>query len=269
MNMTVYPLGHEETEIQRLDTQAALLRDPLLERLATGATQCLEIGCGTGSNLSLLRSVNPELKYTGIDNAEAAITVAKTRTTAAQAPTAFHVMDATRLAFEEAAFDLVFTKLVLWSIGPGWPEVLRQAYRVLKPGGVMYAFEPCNQLVQLHPEKPAAQKWMRMWDEAAIQKGLDPYLGPKVASELYKAGFAQVRTKFHPVLAMGSQQQAYKAIIGNLKGFYLGPGAVKLGLNPSEELGMQAACELDTWQPENLVIDALFVAWGTKPYMAP
>ena len=128
----------------------------------------------------------------------------------------------------------------------------------------MYALEPCNQLIQLHPDKPAARQWMRAWDEAAIEKGLDPFIGTKVAGELHKMGFEDVRAKFHPVAAMGDQRERYDAIVGNLKGFYLGPGAAKLGLDPSAPRGRRANREFDARRPGDLVMDALFVSWGTK-----
>ena len=161
---TIYPLGHEQTELVRLDTQAELLRDPLLEELAAKATSCLEIGCGNGSNLPVLRQINSQLRYTGIDIMELAVHAAKSRFKN-DADAEFFVMDASSVIdFAGCSFDLVFTKLVLWSVGPSWTEVVKEAFRLLSPGGVFYALEPCNQLVELFPVKPAAKAWMNAWD---------------------------------------------------------------------------------------------------------
>src|SRR5580658_2816996 len=103
MNKTPYPLGHEAEEKRRLDRQAESLRDPLLERLAASAESCLEIGCGTGSNLGLLRSANPGLWYAGIDPAPQAIAAAKARF-GGDPSSSFHVMDGRSPAIEDSAF---------------------------------------------------------------------------------------------------------------------------------------------------------------------
>lgn len=260
---TTYPLGHTSGELDRLDTQALLLRDAHLEQLAANATSCLEIGCGNGSNVPLLQAANPNLSYTGIDMAASAIEAAKSRY-GGNAAIEFLEMDASSLTFENGSFDLVFTKLVLWSVGPAWTTVLTEAHRLLAPGGTFYALEPCNQLIEFYPEKPAARAWMQSWDEAAVKTGLDPYIGTKVSTAMDKVGFVGVDAKFFPVIAPGSEEDRYKAIINNLKGFYLGPATQSLGLDENTAMRHAASKEFDTFSPDHLVTDALFVTWGTK-----
>jgi SAM-dependent methyltransferase len=262
MNTATYPLGHTPNELDRLDTQAMLLREPFLEALASKANSCLEIGCGNGSNLAFLYEANPNIKYTGIDTASPAIAAAKSRY-AKNSQAEFLVMDGSSIDLESAQFDLIFTKLVLWSVGPAWSNVLQEAYRLLAPGGTFYALEPCNHLIEIYPEKPAAKAWMNAWDEAAIKSGLDPYIGTKVADELQNVGFTNVDSKFYPIIAPGSEEERYKSIVQNLKGFYMGPAADTLGLSLNNK--SEAAAELDAILPDSLVMDALFVAWGTKP----
>lgn len=262
MNTATYPLGHTPNELDRLDTQAVLLRDPLLEELAAKASSCLEIGCGNGSNLSILLQANPKIRFTGIDTAPEAIAAAKSRYEK-NSNAEFVVMDGSAIDLADAQFDLVFTKLVLWSVGPAWTNILKEAYRLLAPGGTFYALEPCNHLIEIYPEKPKAKAWMNAWDEAAIKSGLDPYIGTKVADELQNAGFTNVDAKFYPIIAPGSEEERYKAIIQNLKGFYMGPAADTFGLSPANQ--QEAAQELDAFSPDSLVMDALFVSWGIKP----
>ena len=261
---TIYPLGHTAGELERLDLQAQLLRDPSLEELAAKATSCLEIGCGNGSNLPMLRAVNPYLKYTGIDTASGAITAAQDRFTGDN-QAQFVVMDGAALDLCGAHFDLVFTKLVLWSVGPKWKDVLAQAFELLLPGGIFHAFEPCNHLVEIYPEKPAARQWMNSWDQAAIRGGVDPFIGTKVAAALEQSGFINVDSRFNPVIAPTSERDRYEAIVSNLKNFYMGPSADSFGLSANYRLREDATAEFNDVISGGLVMDAFYVAWGTKP----
>ncbi len=263
MSTYVYPLGHDATELDRLDEQAKLLADPLLDKLAAGAKSCLEIGCGNGSNLPLLRRANPSVTYTGIDIEPQAIAAAK-KSYSNDAHTQFLVMGGSSIDRVGENFDLIFTKLVLWSIGPNWIDTLHEAYRLLAPGGSFYALEPCNQFIELQPEKRSTKAWMQAWDKAASQNGLDSYIGTKVAGAMHEVGFSNIGTKFHPVIALGHDQTKYKSIIANLIGFYMGPAADTFGLSHNKILKDQAVAELDSFKSSDLVMDALFVTWGAK-----
>jgi ubiquinone/menaquinone biosynthesis C-methylase UbiE len=151
MNVEVnYPLGHSITEMGRLDLQSKLFEDPLLLELAHTAGTCLEIGAGTGANLSGLRKANQIIQYHGVDLSSTAIEVAK-RTYGSEFTT-FAVGDATKLNEANNSFDLVFSKLVLWSMGKHWKNAIIEAHRVLKSGDVsrisqlggLYAFDLCE-----------------------------------------------------------------------------------------------------------------------------
>ena len=263
MNAVIYPLGHAEKELERLDMQASLLRDPSLETLFAQSKSCLEIGCGNGANLPLLRRQNQETQYIGIDTSEAAIDEAARRFHENE-NARFMVMGGASIDLPEASLDLIFTKLVLWAVGVDWPCVLKEAMRLLKPGGTFYAFEPCNHLVEMYPERPSAKRWMNQWDEAALASGIDPFIGPKVARQLKRAGFQNVDSKFFPVIATGREKDRYEAIVGNLKGFYMGSAAEALGLPADGELRRNASEEFLQFGPESLVMDAFFVSRGWK-----
>lgn len=263
MSQVIYPLGHNKNEFNRLDAQAVLLRDSVLEDLAGNSTTCLEIGCGNGSNLELLRQANKQLKYTGIDTSKQAIRKAGSRFKNDK-NAEFLVMDGAHIDLPNDKFDLIFTKLVLWSVGPDWAKVLEQANRLLAPGGVFYAFEPCNHLVAMYPPKPFAKRWMEAWDNAALQSGIDPFIGTKVAEQLKRAGFQQIQSQFFPIIATGREQERYLSIMDNLKGFYLGEATQSLMINQPASLRELAAAELSDFTPDSLVMDAFYVSRGTK-----
>lgn len=264
MSGIIYPLGHAQNELNRLDLQAQLLQDPLLEQLVNSATSVLEIGCGNGANLTILRKANPNFKYTGIDIAPDAVADAAKRFQSDE-QAKFMLMDGASTNLPTGSFDLVFTKLVLWSMGPAWTLALREANRLLTPAGTFYAMEPANNMIEMYPPKPALKTWMDNWDKAVLEAGMDTYIGSKVGGEIRKAGFSKVDSKFFPVIASGSERERYTSIIENLKGFYMGPAAEKLGLEEKGNVLRAEACkQLEEIGPDSLVMDALFVSWGQK-----
>jgi SAM-dependent methyltransferase len=264
MSGIIYPLGHTHNELDRLNLQAQLLQDPLLELLVSGATSVLEIGCGNGANLAILRKANPNFKYTGIDIAPDAVAEATMRFQSDE-HAKFMLMDGASTNLPAGSFDLVFTKLVLWSMGPAWTIAIREAHRLLSPGGTLYAMEPANNMIEMYPPKPALKTWMDNWDKAVLEAGMDTYIGAKVGGEIRKAGFSKMDSKFFPVIASASERDRYMAITENLKGFYMGPAAEKLGLeSEGSALRAEACKQLEEIGPDSLVMDALFVSWGQK-----
>ena len=98
----------------------------------------LEIGCGTGYGAQFLLGLGPK-SYVGIDLMPEQIALARKR----ELPAAeFHLQDATDLSrFGDASKDAIIIFGVLHHI-PTWRLVIREAARVLRPGGWLYVEEP-------------------------------------------------------------------------------------------------------------------------------
>lgn len=97
----------------------------------------LEIGVGTGKNLSYYR---PGHAVTAIDLSPRMLDRARARVRKDGLAVDLRLMDAQTLEFDEASFDSVVSTFVFCSV----PEPvigLRQAQRVLKPGGRIYLLE--------------------------------------------------------------------------------------------------------------------------------
>lgn len=263
MNPAVYPLGHSSGEVGRLEYQAKLFHDPLLDELARSASHVLELGAGVGSNWPILRAASPRIRYLGIEVSEQAVREA--RANHAGGTARFEVMDATELKIPDKTYDLVLSKLVLWSIGPAWEQALRESYRVLKPGGVFYAFEPFDGGVLFHPPKASAQRLIQEWDQAALARGLNPLIGPKLPAALRGAGFTEVAAKPFPVMATAFDRGRYFAICDNFRKFYLGDADENPGQALDRTLKEQALQELTALSVDALVMDFFFVSWGYKP----
>jgi SAM-dependent methyltransferase len=107
----------------------------LRELLGPGTGTCLEVGCGTGVHAATVR----ELGWTpvGVDLSAGMLRHATGRLPAARA-------DATRLPVRDASVPAVVAVMVHTDM-PGYPGVLREAARVLRPGGVFVhvGVHPC------------------------------------------------------------------------------------------------------------------------------
>jgi SAM-dependent methyltransferase len=107
----------------------------LAELLGPGSGPCLEIGCGTGARAARLRT----LGWTplGIDLSAGMLRHARGRLPVARA-------DAARLPLRTGSVPAVVTVMAHTDM-PGYPAVLREAARVLRPDGVFVhvGVHPC------------------------------------------------------------------------------------------------------------------------------
>lgn len=97
----------------------------------------LEVAVGTGRNLERYPA---DVRVTGVELSPAMLAVAQTRATRLSRPADLRVGDAQRLEFPDAAFDTVVFALALCSI-PDERQAVGEAFRVLRPGGLLLALE--------------------------------------------------------------------------------------------------------------------------------
>ena len=122
-----------------------------LVRNCPPAGRLLDVGCGTGSFLRALRRAGLPVELTGCDVAAGMIATAR-REWDAGPPPDLHVVDASdRLPFDTARFDVVTVSAVLHHVERDVrPAVVREALRVVRPGGTIVVFEhnPANPLTR-------------------------------------------------------------------------------------------------------------------------
>lgn len=100
----------------------------------------LDIGCGTGETLSFMKTIFPRTKLYGVDASRQAVKYTKQRGHAAK------VADALDLPFPAKSFDAVLLLDVIEHIKDD-VSVIKEAKRVLKPGGVIVITVPALQFI--------------------------------------------------------------------------------------------------------------------------
>lgn len=134
--------------------------------------QILDAGCGTGGNLEWLRRYAGNGSITGLDFERDALRFCQQR---------HHLRlvqaSATHLPFADNSFDLVTSFDVLVQIpGEGADETaIREMYRVLRPGGIVFV-------------RCAAYEWMRSGHDAALNTQRR-YERHELVTRLQNAGF--------------------------------------------------------------------------------
>lgn len=142
----------------------------------------LDVGCGTGRSL---RIYEPQVaSYTGMDLSLGALRLAHVR----HADRAWTQGDALKLPFRDASLDVVAFSSVLHHV-PDMHAALDAAVRVLRPGGLVFAFDPNllhpAMLLFRHPRSP-------LYRAEGVSPDEQPLL-PRVLREAFdRAGLARV-----------------------------------------------------------------------------
>jgi ubiquinone/menaquinone biosynthesis C-methylase UbiE len=158
-----YVHGYAPAEQRRLIAQAEFWRDRLIldgPALPDG-TRLLEIGCGVGAGLGILGGAFPGVHLTGVDVEPRQIAAAHAHLTARGLGADLRVADGRQLPFADGSFDHVWMMWVLEHLTEdGAMAVLREARRVLVPGGTITAIEADYATVRFGPPSPALE-WLR------------------------------------------------------------------------------------------------------------
>jgi SAM-dependent methyltransferase len=142
-NPTVFALS------QRLIPFTPMVCEDLIRRqiVAPAGAKVLDIGCGVGSH----RRFFPGAEYVGIDINSDYVTRA-TRLHGGD----FRTMDATRLEFRDASFDLTLCVAAFHHLSDEQASAaIRESFRVVKPGGMVHIIDA------VLPADPEA--WFKRW----------------------------------------------------------------------------------------------------------
>jgi ubiquinone/menaquinone biosynthesis C-methylase UbiE len=152
---------------------------------ALGDSRMLDVGCGTGRSRQIYASTVSE--YIGLD-----LSLESVRIAAREIPELSFVQgDAVRLPFADDSFDLVAFSSVLHHI-PDRRGALREAGRVLRPGGAVFAFDPNL----LHPAMALFRcPSSPLYSSAGVSPTEKPLLPATLRSDFRSTGFNHIRQR--------------------------------------------------------------------------
>lgn len=200
------------TEVGRLAEQALVI-DPGTERLfgeagITSGMRVLDLGSGAG-DVALLaaRLVSPGGSVVGLDSSPEAVRAAQIRAERAGSGNVEFV-EADLLALADrrdslgGPFDAVVGRLVL-EFMPEPSQVLRQASRLVKPGGIVCFQEVDNWYTWAYPE---TELWgqLRTWFMQALSRsGIEPRMGLLLYKAFTDAGLPSPTLRLEAAIAGG------------------------------------------------------------------
>jgi SAM-dependent methyltransferase len=145
----------------------------------------LDVGAGTGQSRRLYCETVGE--YVGIDLSPVAVAKAQRHFP----ESSWQVADACSLSFDDESFDVVAFSSVLHHI-PDFGRALAEAFRVLRPGGRVFAFDP-----NLLNPAMALLRWPKspLYSSNGVSPNESPLPPSLLRREFDAAGFADVRQR--------------------------------------------------------------------------
>jgi SAM-dependent methyltransferase len=190
--MTDYVHGYGTREQERLVEQAEHWRHRLIANgtaLEPG-TRLLEVGCGVGAVLAVLGQEFPGIILYGVDIEPKQLSFASAHLERAGVQATLVEADARALPFPEGSFDRVWMMWFLEHVADP-PEVLREARRVLVPGGAITAIEVDYATCHADPSTPALEVLFRAMVQGMAASGWSD-AGTRLPGWLHEAGFSDV-----------------------------------------------------------------------------
>ncbi len=209
----IYIHGTEPSEQERLAGLNRMTNAAFVEFLnVEPGTHVLEVGSGLGILAADVASAGVEV--VGVELSAAQIAAASSHP-----HLTFKQGDAHTLEFPDASFDLVYARYLLEHVAHP-QRVLREMWRVTKPGGRVAVCENDVSLLRFDPPCPAFE---RAWDafirfQAAL--GGDALIGRRLYRLFRGAGFVDIQLSLQPeVHWFGSPDfvACVQNIIGNIE----------------------------------------------------
>jgi ubiquinone/menaquinone biosynthesis C-methylase UbiE len=149
----------------------------------------LDIGCGTGSLVTLIKRLYPDVDVVGLDPDPKALARGKRKAERAGVSIQFDHGFSDELPYPDASFDRVFSSFMFHHLQPEEKEgALREVRRVLKPGGVF-------QLLDFGGPEAGSEGFLACWLHASHR--LRDNAEDRILSLMSRVGLAEPKQVGH------------------------------------------------------------------------
>ncbi|KAI8096470.1 S-adenosyl-L-methionine-dependent methyltransferase [Halteromyces radiatus] len=186
---SAYCLPRDELEQDRLNSQhfslKVIFNGNVLPIIATSLAQeakILDIGCGSSTWCLEMALDYPRSQIRGLDMADMFPTTIRPQNVT------FDLHNALEgLPYENNSFDLIHMRLLItaWRVEE-WSFILKEIYRVLKPGGYVQLVESDFTVTQ---KSPMVEMFNKTLYTTIQQRGLDPFIVKHLDTLLPEHGF--------------------------------------------------------------------------------
>ena len=136
---------YDKAAIMVIGSYYSQVADEIVSELKSGTI--LDLGTGPGYLPIEIVKRAPAIKVDGIDLTRAFITIAQENSIRAGFADKLHfgVMDAAKLRAEDNFYDMVFSSGMIHALtSKRVAKIVKECYRVLKPGGKLWIFDPAR-----------------------------------------------------------------------------------------------------------------------------
>lgn len=264
-----YFLGHSSVEQKRLQQQALELAGEsagLFDQIGIAqGSRVVEIGCGPQGCLELLSSrVGPTGSVIGVELSDHAVQLARGFLSERRISNVeVRQGNAAATGLPRERFDLATARLVLSNI-PEPEKVVSEMAALVRRGGVVALHEADWWAHVCDPPLPAWDRLKQALVSYSEAKGIDLYIGRRIARMLRNAGLVNIQVKplIHIYGPDHSRRPIFLQFVNNLRDRVVEEGLI----SEAEFAECVSSLERHLREPETLVVSHLFIqAWGRKP----